>query len=162
MKLACVSMREHLFKTPSYECRHPWPEECFVQGGGDGVVFRKGGSYTTAFFEAFPEAPRTFIRGEGKTIEAAELDAWEQYERILACAGHEFERGTYRNGYGRCKHCGLGKSNAFEPLEKCFKCGAATYYSQDNTGAWWCEPCFPTMPAELETEWQRMAREDKP
>ena len=49
--------------------RHPWPADCYVQGGDRGVVLTEDGSYWTAFVEAFPG---TFIRGEGVTIADAE------------------------------------------------------------------------------------------
>ena len=39
----------------SYECQRDWPENCFVQCGGSGVVFGPNGNYRTAFFEAFPK-----------------------------------------------------------------------------------------------------------
>jgi hypothetical protein len=81
-----------------YDCLKDWPEDCFVQCGGDGIVFEEGsleetfksedgllktiatviGSptekkhYRTAFFEAFPKKPSCFIRGEGTTIQEAE------------------------------------------------------------------------------------------
>lgn len=98
-----------------------WPEDCFIQWGGQGLVFRhekEGGCYTTAFFEAFPNDPKTFIRGEGASIEEAEKSAFKQFEHFRACPGHEFERRNYTNGAGFCKHCGLFKSDAFEPIPR--------------------------------------------
>lgn len=120
-----------------WPCKKPWPGDCFVQCGGDGLVFPSGHmekcftkgemiegladaladpkTYTTAFFEAFPREPDTFIRGEGKTIEEAEAQAWEHLERIKACPGHEYEKRGYTNGAGLCRHCDLFKSKVFEP-----------------------------------------------
>ena len=121
-----------------------WPEDCYVQWGSSGIVFTGGKgmnydietiakaisgdtesvkatvellkqSYNTAFFEAFPKSPSTFIRGEGKTIEDAERQAFNKLTKYLACARHEFERRGYTNGAGFCKHCGLFKSKAFDP-----------------------------------------------
>jgi hypothetical protein len=98
---------------------HEWPEDCGIQGGTHGVVFRPNAPpYQTAFFEAFPSNPITFIRGEGKTVEAAEDQAWESWQRYLACPGHDFEKRRYRNGGGICRYCGLFKSDAFEPDEE--------------------------------------------
>lgn len=97
-----------------------WPADCTVQWGARGVVLRRqenGGSYNTAFFEAFPTKPKTFIRGEGSTIEEAERSAFGQFEKFQACPNHEFERRNYTNGAGFCKHCGLFNSTAFEPIE---------------------------------------------
>lgn len=96
-----------------------WPENCYIQWGGRGVSLRRkeeGGSYMTAFFEAFPRNPDTFIRGEGATVAEAEQSAFDKLTRYQACSGHEFERRGYTNGAGFCKHCGMFKSKAFEPL----------------------------------------------
>jgi len=121
-----------------YLCKHDWAEDCFVQCGGDGIVFERKGAlvniftsekpletyaeerslpstYTTAFFEAFPNNPATFLRGEGKTIEEAEEQAWQKFQRYLACAGHEFEKRGYTNGAGFCKHCNMFACKVFEP-----------------------------------------------
>jgi len=120
-----------------YLCVREWPEDCFVQCGGNGIVvghgsfeemllstdplkalgdeIKKPTSYRTAFFEAFPRNPDTFIRGEGKTIEEAEEQTWLKFQKYLACKGHEFEKRGYRNGAGFCKHCGMFGSKVFEP-----------------------------------------------
>lgn len=111
-----------------YVCLKPWPEEdCFVQCGKGGVVFKKGGleevlaepaegivktlaasvvpesdqHYTTAFFEAFPTTPMsTFLRGEGKTVEEAEAATWAQYEKMCACpADHTVESSFEKRNY---------------------------------------------------------------
>jgi hypothetical protein len=95
-----------------------WPHDCLIQCGDSGVVFVEGGdNYQTAFWEAFPETPSTFIRGEGATIQEAEQNCFAQYQRILACPEHEFERGRYESGAGICKHCKLFLSGVFEPTE---------------------------------------------
>jgi hypothetical protein len=82
-----------------------------------GKELKDSSYYKTAFFEAFPENPRTFIRGEGKTVKEAEEKAWEKLQGYLACEGHEFERRNYKNGVGFCKYCNMFKSHAFKPLE---------------------------------------------
>lgn len=87
-------------------------------GAARGVVFDPKGAYRTAFFEAFPTDPATFIRGEGVDVPAAEMAAWAKFACQRDCAGHELERRGYRNGAGICKHCGLFVSRAFEPLEE--------------------------------------------
>lgn len=170
------------FKEP-YPCQKPWPEDCFVQCGGDGIVFTKKGAledaltntekieevvegalldkpiqtehYRTAFFEAFPRNPDTFIRGEGGTIEEAEEKAWTKYQKISACNGHEYERCGYKNGAGFCKHCGLFSSNVFEPDETCYLCGTKTYHGQTNAKTWYCESCADKVPEELLPEWKK-------
>lgn len=93
-----------------------WPEDCMVQWGSRGVVFEGDKARSTAFFEAFPTDPETFIRGEGVDVPAAEAAAFAKFVRQRDCAGHELERRWFRNGAGICAHCGLFVSRAFEPL----------------------------------------------
>jgi len=83
-----------------------WPEDCMVQWGGGGLVLSKKGSYTTAFFEAFPSKSLFgFVRGEGSDIEAAERDAFARFSKYEACGEHVFGRRGYLNGVGRCLKC---------------------------------------------------------
>ena len=116
-----------------YTLRHPWPPNCTVQGSGHGLVISKAGNYQTAFVEAFPSDPSTFLRGEGATMEAAEDACWAKFERITACdhaAGYE-TRG-YRNGAGFCKGCGMFASAVFDLAEigaVCKVCGEG-YWTQ--------------------------------
>jgi hypothetical protein len=96
---------------------HPWPEDCYVQGGRRGVVIVDGGkSYRTAFVEAFPLDPNTFLRGEGTTLAEAEDDCWRQYQTYRSCidergAHGPFEARQYTNGAGFCVHCGTWLNN---------------------------------------------------
>lgn len=125
-----------------YECTFDWPADCFVQAGDNGIVFVLDGSgkdYRTAFFEAFPKEPATFIRGEGKTIAEAESAAWSKYEKALACPGHEFERRGYTNGLGFCKRCNMSLSHAFEPSTRCCVCAMPTNWTSDAKGLYYCE-----------------------
>lgn len=134
-----------LISSEPYACKKDWPEDCFCQAGSSGIVFTghsmaevfvdknpdalaevagaligvdPPSSYRTAFFEAFSQEPDTFLRGEGKTVEEAEEQAWKQFERIRACAGHEMEKRGYTNGGGFCKNCDLFLGNAFPAEEK--------------------------------------------
>ena len=162
-----------------------WPEDCYVQWGGEGVVFQNGNvssgieilssaimgddaskeklpqvfarSYLTAFFEAFPTNPSTFIRGEGSTINEAEQKAFDCLARFLACPGHEFERGKYRNGAGICKHCGMFSTKVFEPIDHCTVCGSPSNYTSDIDNNFWCKACAESMPEELKTEMYKKA-----
>jgi hypothetical protein len=87
------------------------------------VVLRqqaRGGSYSTAFFEAFPREPKCFIRGEGDTVEAAEGRAYETYERYLSC-DHSFDR-LNKQGRGKCTECGLTTDDALANLNTCNVC----------------------------------------
>ena len=132
---------------PDYECLKPWPEDCFVQCGG--------GNTRTAFFEAFPESPQTYIRSEAPTVEEAEAKAFAALERYAACAHPEFERRDYTNGLGFCVKCGMSKSNAFLPSTLCAVCKVATYYTSDNKGLYYCEAHKDAMPEEDVPEWRK-------
>lgn len=142
----------------------PWAEDVFVQWGNCGVVFsRKKGAYTTAFFEAFPNNPKTFIRGEGKDVPEAELDAFKKYQRYLACPEHEFEARGYTNGSGICKHCGLFMSKVFPPHLICKHCGKAIHEGFDDIhGNVYCEECEEKhgIPKEDWTEEHRAYQRD--
>lgn len=158
---------------PDVECKHPWPDDCFVQCGESGIVLPAGefekvvvnadlgplaaakagavpGAYTTAFFEAFPhlksmEGKSIFLRGEGGTILEAEDKCWKRYQRIESCPGHELERSKgYTNGMATCKHCGM-MGTFMEPSTKCKDCGKPTdHYCDNERKDWFCEKCLPT------------------
>jgi hypothetical protein len=92
-----------------------WPDDCVVQWGGSGIVLGKN-PRRTAFFEAFPQG-EGFFRGEGKTIEEAEMDALSRYRRFKSCTEHHWARGSYTNGYAHCRRYGAGMS-FFNPITK--------------------------------------------
>ena len=127
-----------------------WPEKCTVQWGDK--------HQNEWFWEAFPINPQTFIRGEGPTLEAAELDAWNQLQKYMACPGHEFERRGYTNGAGFCKHCNMFQSHVFEPDQPCVNCGDKNGYGYDNQNRWWCKDCWHKMPKEL---WNRLRLDEE-
>lgn len=118
--------------------------KCNVQSGDSGVVLGKDDVYQTAFFEAFPNEPSCFIRGEGKDIAESETNAWNKYIKIKDC-NHEMERRDRTDGYGFCKHCSYC-STVFEPLTKCCKCGVKTAYTHDFRNKWYCEKHAHSMP----------------
>lgn len=111
-------------KNTQIEAQHPWPEDVYVQGGAQGVVFQPGkNSYRTGFVEAFPRNPNSFLRGEGETIEEAEGDCWRQFEVWRDCDGSgqghgPYERGGYTNGAGFCTKCGIWLNNVLPPVPK--------------------------------------------
>lgn len=86
--------------------RFPWPDDCRIQGGSSGIVFSPKGDYRTAFVEAFPQHPGTFIRGEGDTVEEAEAACYKKYKIYKNCDHPAFEARHYRNGSGYCTACG--------------------------------------------------------
>lgn len=131
-----------------YSCANQWPDECYLQCGRTGIVFTKAGSYRTAFFEAFPKSPSTFIRGEGRDLQAAEADAWAKWQKITQCPGHEFERRGYKNGLGFCQHCGMSFSRAFEPEHICVICQTPTDHATDINGNHYCEQHASLIPED--------------
>jgi hypothetical protein len=187
MRVYNTGILDRLIGMPRKEARYPWPDDCGIQGGDDGLVLETGSMsealsdsakaadavvgalgaavatphYRTAFFEAFPKTPATFIRGEGASIDAAEDDAWRQYQAILACTNHEFERRKYRTGSGICRKCGLFSSTAFETtLDPCFVCGRAdnrASYGPDKAGRWHCEQCYRLIPEDEKSEIHKRA-----
>jgi hypothetical protein len=165
-------------KESFYSCAFDWPEDCSCQCGDNGMVFPKGTFekafsspeiqeriiaekagiktgleyYETAFFEAFPRNPNTFIRGEGKTAKEAEENCWNQYQSYLACPGHEFEARGYENGGGFCNHCNMFMSDVIPSTHKCHRCGKPTWYTKDNRGDFWCKECYGLIPEERQTD----------
>lgn len=137
-----------------YDCKYEW--DCFCQAGGHGVVFSQHGAYGTAFFEAFPQHPKCFLRGEGTTIEEAEEECWKKYQKVLTC-DHEMERRGRTDGYGYCKHCSYS-ARVFEPLTKCCKCGTPTAYASDNRHHHYCKKCSRTMPNKFKYDWMLHGR----
>jgi hypothetical protein len=106
---------QHAWKDKDHVPSSEWPGDCMVQWGGSGVVIseKPGGSYGTAFFEAFPESGG-FIRGEGPTIAEAEAAAFARFVRESACE-HLWGRGRYTNGGAICRRCG-GFQTVFQPI----------------------------------------------
>lgn len=131
----------------TYECKQLWPEDTPVQCGARGIVLKKSGGYRTAFFEAFPkeydilkEKEKTienfkiyketfFLRGQGETIEEAELDAFNKFLKIKQCSyeGHDFDR--YNISDGKCKKCNFIKSYLFSPENICKCCNKKGVFS---------------------------------
>jgi hypothetical protein len=147
MKLKTSSMKKarKSFGDP-YDCQKEWPEDCGVQCGDSGLVFSKSGNYQTAFFEAFPKNPGCFLRGEGATIEEAEENCWNKYQKVIVC-NHEMERRDRKDGYGYCKHCSYSDM-VFEPLTKCCKCGVPTRFHVDYKDKHYCKKHYRVAPKD--------------
>ena len=141
-----------------YDCKYEW--DFSVQCGDSGVVFSKTGGYRTAFFEAFPKNPSCFLRGEGATIEEAEKECWEKYQKVISC-DHEMERRDRTDGYGYCKHCTYS-SMVFEPLTKCCKCNTPTRHAQDHKGKSYCKKHARIMPKNPKPSYFDMVHHRRP
>lgn len=136
--------------------QHAWPDDCAVQAGLDGLVIVRDPeqpNYSTAFFEAFPRSPKTFLRGEGATVEEAEAAAWAKWQRIASCPGpegHEYETRGYKNGAGFCKHCGMFATDVFlvsEVGDPCAVCAVRTNWHAEG-GKTYCQEHMPRQPCE--------------
>lgn len=134
-----------------YELRQEWPEDALVQAGVSGLVLSRDGShYTTAFFEAFPTG--TFIRGEARTLEEAEIACWIKFKLSNDCPEHEwrpYPKGRpnrpYRNGAGFCQRCNRFEGSRFtgEQLgQLCVTCGAGTTWGRYGPEARWDDDSF--------------------
>jgi len=115
-----------------YDCQCDWPDNTFLQCGDDGLVLTDK-PYYTAFFEAFPKDPSTFIRGEGKNLQEAELNAFNKYLKIKACDGHEYERHG-NSEHANCVKCGLFTTHCMSPTHSCSVCSKpnVNYYTNDE------------------------------
>ncbi len=103
-------------KDDPYKLTCDWPDDCHVQWGGRGIVIGREG--TTAFFEAFPgsgSGAGGFLRGEGKTIEEAELAAFDRFYKETHC-DHHWGREDYTNGGMLCRFCRAFKTGLVPPL----------------------------------------------
>jgi len=111
-----------------YPCQYEWPLDCYIQCGDSGIVLGDE-PYYTAFFEAFPKNPSTFLRGEGATVSEAEENTWIKLQRILNCKKHDFKK-QEDGKTGLCNHCNLRLSNYFLPDNKCKVCNKEHVYNK--------------------------------
>lgn len=126
---------------PDYDCQKNWPTDIFMQCGKEGIVIsskKEKPSYRTSFFEAFPNDPSTFIRGEGSSIEDAEDAAFQKYEKIMACNEHDYKR-RLDSEHGTCIKCGLFTSNCFPPVHSCSVCQKTEVNYNFNKNNYCCE-----------------------
>ncbi len=124
-----------------YEPTKEWPEDSYLQGDEEGIVFScdiEPTSYITAFFEVFPKNPKTFIRGEGKSIKEAEDNAWKKFQKILECDGHEFKR-MEKTNHAICEKCNLFQSDILNSINNCTCCDKeGVYIHSSNQNLHYC------------------------
>ena len=135
---------QHAWKDADYTPRHNWPGDTLVQWGGKGVVLGRN-SYSTAFFEAFPDKSLTtaggFIRGEGATIADAEDDAFAKFTKENSC-NHLWGREHYRNSGQLCRHCRAFRCNEVKEVvilgrhRKPLEWYEASSLEMDSDGSW--------------------------
>ncbi len=149
----------------SYECQHPWPEDCHCQCHSPGLVAAAFGitepdgiRRPLASFDALPRSPITFLHGEGASVEEAENSCWLSFQRIMACPGHLFDRGEHDDGYCICIRCSL-KGRFLDPLFYCVICDEPTCYSHDVRGQWFCERHHQRMLEEHKSPTQLLCEE---
>ncbi len=145
-----------------YQLQYDW-NDIFLQCNDSGIVLGKK-PYKTAFFEAFPKNPDTFIRGEGQTIQEAETNAWNKYQKILECKNHEYK---YHSdiGHGKCIHCNLFTSYALPNKICCSVCNKEGSYFDipvpDST--YECKPiCLEHLISYVEEKYQELTNMDNP
>jgi hypothetical protein len=138
--------------TEKYKIKCNWAHDWTYSVGNDGLVICKNAdSYTTAFFEIYPRNPDCYLRGEGDTIEEAEIEAFGKWIKILSCRKHDWERRGRKDGYAFCKHCNLS-GTYLEPLSKCKICKKTTNYDSDKNENHYCKKHASNIPKKLRLE----------
>lgn len=109
-----------IFDSEGYDTLMPWPESVQkLQYGRDGIVFNKETSYKTAFFEAF--MPNIFARGEGKSVEEAERNAYTSLKEQMVCQ-HDYIPFGFDKSSGKCNKCNHVEPNMFPSNKFCKVC----------------------------------------
>jgi hypothetical protein len=113
--------------TYNYHAKQSWPVEVRLQAGGGSIDGIGENIFCEAFLQDF------HVRGEGKTIEEAELKSFNLYEKYINCE-HDFKRLGDSSTVGICKKCNMRKTGIFELLSKCAVCnklGAAHHFDKN-------------------------------
>lgn len=133
-----------------YILHHDWPLSTVwnLNGSLDPTVNQMYGlgSVSMEVFTHEPENAATMLGADGITFEECEEKCWEKYQEYQRCQ-HTFTRespdgGHYTNGAGFCKHCGMFKSQAFEPETVCTSCGKHANLFSTLNDEWLCEDCY--------------------
>jgi len=142
------------------ESAFDWPTNTFLQCGSRGLVISlaEGGSYCTAFVEAFVEEGQDasgFYRGEGSSIAEAEKAVWDRYQAAIGCV-HEWEPRGYTNGGAICKKCSKFGSGIFDGDylgQFCVVCSQGTTWGR-VASEWVCQDHYPDRAKERAIELQ--------
>lgn len=133
-----------------YVLLHDWPLSTVwnLNGSLDPVMNQVyGRGYVSMeVFTKEPENATTMLGADGLTFEECEEKCWEKYQQYQKCQ-HEFTRESpggchYTNGAGFCKHCGMLKSQAFEPETICTACHKHANLFSTLNDEWLCEDCY--------------------
>lgn len=114
-----------------YTPKCAWGEDVQIQWGDHGITIHRQEKTITlvhAFFEAFPQSPDTFLRGEGESLEEAEKKCFAWYTKMINCGDHDWDRRDRTDGYAYCKKCKI-EATVLDPLTTCYKCGVPTAWS---------------------------------
>lgn len=133
-----------------YPLKYDWPLDTVFNLNGSldeqkNARYREGKVYIEVFTHS-PENAASFFGYEAITFEKCEDILWEKYQSYIVCE-HEFSRDTkdgthYSNGVGVCKHCGMFKSDVFEPETVCDKCGIHAESITLIDGRKVCDTCY--------------------
>lgn len=113
-----------LFDRNGYDTIQDWKDYTRLQYGRSGLVMNSKNpeqSYRTAFFEAFGD--NYFARGEGATVEEAEVNAFKNMQKKLACSHEHYVPCGWDMSSGKCVACHSTKSNMFLSNKVCVTCG---------------------------------------
>ena len=128
-----------------YVLRHDWPMDTVWNFN----FFKSDGPYVEVFINS-PKNAETFDAAYGETFEECEDILWKRYQNYINCV-HEFSRNSpkgvhYSNGAGFCKHCGMFRSEAFEPETICEECGKNANLVKRLDGSSVCLDCLENTP----------------
>lgn len=99
----------NLEKSISYRCQFDWPQTDLTTAG-----LAYSGNH---FFEIFVDEPlRTYIRGEGSSVQIAEKEAWATYQKYLSCPHASWDRKERNDGWAWCAECGMFSSERVEVI----------------------------------------------
>jgi hypothetical protein len=115
-----------LFSGEDYELQYNWDTGQIQAEDGNSSLGR-GKAFIEIFYEGF------HIRGDGKSINEAEDDAWNKYTKYLSCNNkHDYERKS-DSGLGYCRTCGV-TTRKLPNISKCTCCdriGAVFYIGRE-------------------------------
>ena len=141
-----------------YQLSYDWPMDTVFTINDDRL------DTSMEVYTNYPENAATYMGMQASTIQECEDILWTRYQRYISCK-HEFTRdhpkkGHYSNGAGFCKHCGMFKSQAFEPETICETCGKHANLLSCIDGKQVCEDCYEGLSWHERTNCNYMSKAD--